>query len=53
MLCARPRDNQFKYFQLPVGNIFVNVETAFDAGTTNKLDVGIVGNSDYILIMLK
>ena len=25
LLCAGPRDNQFKYFQLPVGNIFVNV----------------------------
>jgi len=32
-----------------IKNIFVNVETAFDAGTTNKLDVGIVGNSDLYI----
>ena len=32
-----------------IKNIFVNVETAFNAGTTNKLDVGIVGNSDLYI----
>jgi len=32
-----------------IKNIFVNVETAFNAGTSNKLDVGIVGNSDLYI----
>ncbi len=32
-----------------IKNIFVNVEVAFDAGTTNKLDVGIVGDSDKFI----
>ena len=32
-----------------IKNIFVNVEVAFNAGTTNKLDVGIVGDSDKFI----
>ena len=32
-----------------IKNIFVNVEVAFDAGTSNTLDVGIVGDSDKFI----
>jgi hypothetical protein len=32
-----------------IKNIFVNVEVAFNAGTSNKLDVGIVGDSDKFI----